>query len=587
MSRWPDRRAGDPDRTPPRDDGFSLVEVIVALGVTMVVMTALLPQLLVGIRGAVLANDVSAAKGVVQGQLEMMRNLPYHVAPSAERRIDVLDTYFPNLAGPASAPPLSCLNGGRYVTPDTAWSGYVTGTARRCPYEPTSGSFYRKVETVGGYVLVTDTQFLDSLVRVTAAAPLYRPVVAEAPAGYDSQGAGGVDTPVSAQVGATVTAFFSTRGTLHPVSAYTQISEVLRTPTRVRGVANARAIEVGGLTPQGKALSVTGGDANIAGSLSRSSSTTVSTDAVSVRVGTDDAVGARISAIAPPSSTSAALPVPAGTLGGGDCWVSYACWAASMLDPVAVSADGGLPNAGSATSPVEARVTGDPGVSVRTTIDPDLGKLVPLLDSPTKPLLSGDSDGHPVTASSCGPSRGGVVTGRGFMQTTATRVDTCAEAAASRVDLFRTLLSPGGVLRLTLTSAEARCTVNRPPASTARASFQLTLDYAKPLGGYESIVISRSTAGASVGNLPPLSTQVSLNPLRTLGDYIDSWALSAPTASSTGTTANASLPGALTLVSNPLRNLVSTDPLAVLQADPASVFSLALGAVSCDAEDAR
>jgi type II secretory pathway pseudopilin PulG len=82
VSRSPDRRPLSADPTPV-DDGFSLVEVIVALALTMVVLVALLPQLLVGIKGAALANDVTEAKGVVQGQLERMRNLPYHVAPSA------------------------------------------------------------------------------------------------------------------------------------------------------------------------------------------------------------------------------------------------------------------------------------------------------------------------------------------------------------------------------------------------------------------------------------------------------------------------------------------------------------------------
>jgi hypothetical protein len=506
------------------------------------------------------------------------------VAPSAERRIDVLDSYFPDLQPPDQ--PVSCGDASGAAVPAGTASGYVTGTARRCSYEPASGSFYRTVEAAGEYVLVTDTQFLDSVARLSAEAPLYRPAVAETSGPYDSQGANGIDTPVSGEIGVTVTAFFVNRGTPHPVSAYTQISDVLRTPTRVLGVANARALEVGGIIPDGTALSVSAGDMNIYGSLSRASSVTASTDAVSVRLGTQDAVGPRTSAIAPPSATTQTQQVPAGTLDGSECWLSYVCWAASTLDPVTVGADGGLPNAGTSTSPVEARITADPGLSVRTTIDPDLGLLVPLLDSPTRPLINGDSE-HPVTASACGPSRGGVVSGRGFMQTTATRVDTCAEAAVSRVELFRTLLAPGGVVRLTLTSADARCTVNRPAASTARASYQLTLEYAKPGGGYESVTISRSTNGAPVGDLPPLSTPVGLLPRLTLGDFIDSWTLAPPSVATSATTASASLPGALTLVTRPFRNLVSLDPLAVLQNDPASALSVALGAVGCDAEDVR
>jgi type II secretory pathway pseudopilin PulG len=62
------------------DDGFSLVEVLVALGLAMTVLVAVLPQLVVGIRAAGLATVMTEAKGVIQGHFEKMRSLPYHVA---------------------------------------------------------------------------------------------------------------------------------------------------------------------------------------------------------------------------------------------------------------------------------------------------------------------------------------------------------------------------------------------------------------------------------------------------------------------------------------------------------------------------
>jgi len=583
----------------PVDRGFSLIEVIVALALTMVVLVALLPQLLVGIKGAALANDVTEAKGVVQGQLERMRNLPYHVAPSVERRIDLLDTYFPSLL-PLN-PALSCQTGAgtgaKFVEPAASWSGYVTGSTGRCPYEPATGSFYRKVEKTGDYVLVTDTQFLDSLSRVSPPA-LYEPRVADRPstgripAGtYDSE-VGGIDTPVSAQVGVTVTAFFLNRGTLRPVSAYTQISEVVLTPTRVRGVANARALEIGGITPSGDALSVSAGDMNVAGSVARASSATVTTYAVSARRSTAGAVGTRLSAIAPPTSTTTAPPVSAGTLTGSDCATSYVCWGSGVLDPVTVNADGGLPTARSGTGPVEARLTAEPGVTFRSTVGPDdlgLVRSVALGLRAPDPVVGGVSGSPEVTTSACGPSRGGLVTGRGFMQTTAAMVDTCSEAGASTVSLFRTGFAPNGVLRLTLTSAAARCTVNKVAAEVATSNYVLSVQYADPNAGpgaspagYSApIVISRASNSASVGNLPNLNT-TSVAPGRVLGDYIDAWSLATPSVSITPTTASASVPGALTLISRPLRDRADGPGL-----DPASTVSLTLGSVGCSAEDAR
>jgi type II secretory pathway pseudopilin PulG len=574
----PDRHPRPADQRPV-DEGFSLVEIIVALGLTMVVMMALLPQLIVGIRGAALANDVTEAKGVVQGQLEKMRNLPYHVAPSAELRIDLLDTYFPSLL-PLN-PAFSCRTGAKFVAPAVSWSGYVTG-GQRCEYEPATGSFYRKVEARGGYVLVTDTQFLDSISRVSTSAPLYKPIVAETAGPYNSQGANGIDTPVSAQVGVTVTAFFLERGTLHPVSAYTQISEVLLTPTRVRGVANARALEIRGSTPLGEALSVSAGDMNIAGSLSRSSSVTTNTSAVSARLSTDDAVGPRLSAIAPPTSAVAAQTFPAGSCPA----VSYTCWGSGTLDAVSVNADGGLPTAGSLTSPVQARLETAPGVSFRSTVVPDLGLVRPSLGLDTSKPLVAVTGGTQVGPSTCGSSAGGLVTGRGYMQTTATQVTTCGQAGASSVSLFPTGSAPNGVLRLTLTYATASCTVNRssggvPTGATSR--YELTVEYADtaaPSGYSDPIVIRRASNSAPVAGLPGLGT--SLGGGRVIGDYVDAWALSPPSASGTLTTASASVPGALTLTSQPLRNRSDG-----LEQDPASAISLSLGSVGCTAEDTR
>ena len=45
------------------DDGFSLIEVIVALGLFLLVMTAVLPLMIGGLRGAARAGQVTEEKG--------------------------------------------------------------------------------------------------------------------------------------------------------------------------------------------------------------------------------------------------------------------------------------------------------------------------------------------------------------------------------------------------------------------------------------------------------------------------------------------------------------------------------------------
>ena len=74
-----------------------MIEIIVSLGVFAVVLVALLPQLIVGIKATGTARVVSQAKGVGQGQIERLRHLPFHITPAAGDYIDVLDRYFPDL----------------------------------------------------------------------------------------------------------------------------------------------------------------------------------------------------------------------------------------------------------------------------------------------------------------------------------------------------------------------------------------------------------------------------------------------------------------------------------------------------------
>jgi hypothetical protein len=170
------------------------------------------------------------------------------------------------------------------------------------------------------------------------------------------------------------------------------------------------------------------------------------------------------------------------------------------------------------------------------------------------------------------------------MQTTATMVDTCGEAGASTVSLFPTVFAPAGVLRLTLTSARARCTVNRSGSVLATSAYQITVQHADPVSGYSTAMVITRASGTEVAD--PLAGLLS-KPVgggHVLGDYINSWSLSPPSATTTPTRATASVPGALKLLSQPLRNRANAVPV---EQDPLSAISLTLGAVGCAAEDAR
>src|SRR3546814_369616 len=223
----------------------------------MVVMFALLPQLIVGLRSTASANSITESKGLAQSELERMRNLPYHVAPAAGNYVDVLDRYYPNLGTPsreaACADPTS-------ITA-ASWTGYVApSSTARCSFEPATGAFYRTVRSLPGdgnsngpVVVVVTSQFLSS---ATPPLPLTPRL------GYDTS-TNGKHFPASSQFAASVTVMHTERGKTKPVTTATQVVEQPSAPTRILADARVTALYVGSVTPDARALSLSAGLVNL------------------------------------------------------------------------------------------------------------------------------------------------------------------------------------------------------------------------------------------------------------------------------------------------------------------------------------
>lgn len=578
------------------EDGFTLVEVVVALAILMVVMVAVLPQVIVGLRGAAVADSMTAAKGVITAQMEKMRNLPWHVAPSAELRIDVLDRYYPNLTPPTNTS-FACLAAdGSVRAPATTRSGYVS-TTTRCSYEPAGGAFYRTVEVVDPagpavYTLVTDTQFLTSKAPTTTPA-VYGPSPAPAPAtGYDSTGVTASDQPISDQIGVTVTAFDTRPGKqLKPLTAYTQIADDLRAPERITAVADATAVQVSGVTRDDRSVSASAGQLDLSGFLARLSTASAQLTAVAARWSADDPQGlAKGPVSAPPATTTAAFTGTAGSL-NGTC--DFVCWGVPSTSVIATTAASGLPVVAASVTPgtpVQSAVTGGtaPALTFSNTaaIDrPTYYRTIAtdLALDPGQPILSVAPSGASI--SGCGGGGGGSLVGRGYVTSTATTVTSCAEAATSTVSLFPRLQPADPVLKLTLEYSTLRCSVT-PTTNTRSASISFRVKV--EIAGRNGLVTRTLTEASPNSDLQGLLT-TPISATRTLGDYVKSWSLGTRSTSTTlRTTASASVPGVLSLVTTPVRNLEPyTTDTATYTPDPASSVSLTLGAASCQAKDAR
>ena len=582
------RRSGGAEPRPHADDGFTLLEVLVSLGVLTVVMVAVLPQLIAGIQSTATARQVSQAKGVAQGQLERMRNLPYSIAPAAGDYVDLLDYHYRNLTAPTSTP--ACTGGGGYTRPAASWTGYVPPGGVRCSYEPATGAFYRSVLTqpagsgIGSFTLLVDTQFLS----------LATPPVPVTPAsGFDTQVAGR-DQPASVQVGVTVTVFYDRRGSLRPVSTYTQIARRTPATERVRVESTARVVDVGSVTSAGVPLTLAAGVLDLQGSLAYGSTVSATLSSTSAQLATgEQGAGASESLSAPPSVGGTPSTAAPGTLPTYGC--AYACWSSTRVAPPAVSADQGLPNAGSATAPGQALVAdavSNDGLTFGNALTGS-SYLASLKLRPSLVRLDPAASPVPSSLAGCAPGTGGTpaqVVADGFLRTTSTsdastpggRVESCSVARATPIELFPTDFAPEGVVRIELQRSSASCVV-QGSAHAATASY----DYRAVVSAFDGsgyVELATVTPGQATDTLANVDLTRSVGGGMTLDDYISSWsgltASRVVTRQETGT-AEVKLPGVVTVTTDPVRD----DGTGA--ADPASAVSLTVGALECVAEDLR
>jgi Tfp pilus assembly protein PilV len=589
-------RSPDLSRTSRRgDDGFSLIEVVVALGILMIVVVTLLPQLIVGIQATGTARLVTQSKGIAQAELERMRNLPYHISSEAGNYRDVLDFYYTNLTTPTVTP--GCTSGGGYAAPQAGWTGYVSPTGARCSYEPATGAFYRTVRQVpaangiAAFTVVVGTQFLSGATPPQPVTPT---------TGYNTQTTAG-GRPASHQIGVTVTVLYADRATLKPASTFTQISNQLPATTRVRAEAAVTALQVGSVTLDNGPVSLSSGLVNLTGSLTYASTVTGNVAGISAGLATGaTSVGTSETVSAPPSTTATVRTPGAGSLGTTGCEI--ACWGGTRLELPAMSAAAGLPNAGSPSTPAQALLvdTVNSGISFgnspSTGYRPGLRLALPLLelDPDASAVASGIAVG-------CAPGTTGAAsysTGTGYLRTTAVDavsepsvVDACVVARTSSLSLFPVDIpdaeggAPRGVVLVELRRASARCLV-QTTAHTPSTSF----DYEAVVKYWDGTAYQTAATVTPATTTDPLDAidlaTTSVGGSKFLGDYIASWSAltgAEVTATAAEGQADVKIPGVVTISTQPVRN-DSTEPDGL---DPTSVLSVTVGALSCSAMDAR
>lgn len=602
------------------DGGFTLVEVIVALGILMTLLVAVLPQLVGGIKATDRARQVTQAKTLAAAELELMRNLPFQVQPNAGQYVDLFDRYFQDRTPPATAMPGApdCLDAeGRHRVPNAASTGYVD-TAARCPWE-LPPPFYRVVRTAAGYepkgiepdpdlagfVVVVDTQF------VNASTP---PAVAAPAATYDTK-SDGRDLPATAQVRVRVTVLLDRPSDRAPVTTTTQIARSYQTTTRARAAADATALEAGTTLSDGTAISVSGGLIDLDASLVASSRVDMSAAGLTASAGTGESGGtARTGGTAPPDTALGFGTLGAGQLTSAGC--QLVCWGGG--EPFGTwqpTTSNGLPGIGSNTSPVEVSLktpSASEGYALRMGVGTDAVFLPDRgLANPVVRLRSGDfASGIGVDCSVSSANGNLRLHAGGWATTTAAPgVDACATARTAEVAVLP-LGSPGNLFEdrseqplvlIRLFNASARCQVDGTSHTpTINRDFGVQVSY---WNGSAYVPLRAGDGGPTAptvftpdngGQLPDPGT-LDVGP-RKLSLWIESWSVARP-GSGIETTQKAGLarveiPSIVNILTAPLRQQITdgtpdVDAAGDPVVDERSTLALNVGSLACTAEDRR
>ena len=255
-----------------RDEGFTLVEVMVALVLLTVVMVAALPAFLGMLRSTVTSKKDAQSKNLTQERLEQMRDLRFHVDRQNGPFLDLLDIYYTN--APTAPAPTTVNAGG------TALTGIFVNTGTPGAGEPVL-PFYRTttgaLPGAADFSQVIDAQFL---------APDGTAIPASRFQGnYDSQTVGKDQAP-SIVLGITVITSWNDRGRVQSYRTYTRVTEGRPQQPVIQSQARAVAVDITSSASDGTTLELQGGLSSADGSQSSGSSVSgYTTGALATRTG--------------------------------------------------------------------------------------------------------------------------------------------------------------------------------------------------------------------------------------------------------------------------------------------------------------
>ncbi len=550
------RRDGGRSRS---DEGFTVIEVVVAFGIFAFVSIAVTGVLAASLRSVVTARREAQAKQASQRILERMRSLPFHrswaVAP---RKVDVLDSYFPDLRGASPS-------GG---------DGYLVSTASYRTSAPAPGMGDATVE-----------------VEATFVGPNGSTVVPPSTYSYASSPA---DTPPGRLLAVAITVKWQMGA---GDRSYTLRSIVgAKRTVATQGTASASVTAAVATTELSDA---DGGSAESTLTLGESASTVFSGDTTSART-TELAARAELSDTA---SAGCSLSGAAGTaaappeVSGG---YVYSAAAGELGFPCASTTSPAARLAATVADGLEALLPspgGLPATAGRAQLGPgtsgeDLlaGFFADRDADPVRLLRYSDSLGEPV------PQLGLHRRDDGDVPTMSTSAEATADngvtyrasgslAGVARFELLPTTFAPGGVVQVEIETAEVSCSASRvDTGTTATASYSGSVRYWTG-AGYAGVPITSAGGTDPLAAVNPAGVVVWSDPLTgaqlRLSDYVEAW--------STLTGGTRDVPEGSSSASMRVDGIVRVRTRGVEGAAAGSQnrVQVKVGALSCDAERLR
>jgi prepilin-type N-terminal cleavage/methylation domain-containing protein len=525
---------------PAGERGFSLVEILVAISIFGVVAMAILPLLLASIKGGTTAKLSTQAKNVAQERLELMRNLPFHVAQQNGDYLDVLDVYFRDLADP-----------GVVYTGDPC-------TARR--YVAATKSYFCKLADTAVGTTIFSQEVLTTFIDAAGATVTPR-------TGYKSYEVN-KDAPSSNLLAVRVTTKWRQAGVDKNFVLQSRIANSATNAPLISAQFKASAVKISGATSSGDVLQLEAGV--LSGDGSKSTASSASATAVGAYASLASgltAQGASATLTAPADEVLTTLPSDSAKLLGTDC--ALACFGDTKLKGSAsAKVSSGVPQVGvdGTTSKLEAELarSGDPadrGFSYNNT---DQATAAAAVGVSQLPLVSaGTGTAGPVARAD------GHLTA---VQTGATSVTSRIAASSQAVELFPTSTASRGIVQIRLLSASLTCVDGAGRGVTGGWQAEVSVHTGAGTTGYTTYVVQPG------GTQLPAPGGITTSTGFLLSHYIDTWSgLIGSFASVTQTATvgvSATIPSVVTLLTKPTRT-----------GDSSSAINVSVGSLSCAAED--